>query len=260
MTDKEILKIISGLLRLKPDTNGIITEQKYSPSPDVDEEWKYHVTDGKLYIQVSAGKVYEWSLRQYIWSRLKLDRVCADYKCQYDNWEKQNEGVPYIETEIVDDSDDGSNPQYSFEFIRRFWSDGDGVQDSLKLIMAEYGMGKSSFCQGVRKLASEEIKEQFLNSTAAFPFVFNLTDYRNKDFDEFIQNRLLRDYGMDLEYKTFVELCQTGVFCVVSAIIVILNKYMFFDRKHIGRLLEMQYEEDDRSEDKLQKVSPAVER
>jgi membrane protease YdiL (CAAX protease family) len=56
------------------------------------------------------------------------------------------------------------------------------------------------------------------------------------------------------------KIIETGVFCVASAIIVILNKDMFFDRKHIGRLLEMQYEEDDRSEDKLQKVSPAVER
>jgi N12 class adenine-specific DNA methylase len=56
------------------------------------------------------------------------------------------------------------------------------------------------------------------------------------------------------------KIIETGVFCVASAIIVILNKGMFFDRKHIRRLLEMQYEEDDRSEDKLQKVSPAVER
>ena len=56
------------------------------------------------------------------------------------------------------------------------------------------------------------------------------------------------------------KIIETGVFCVASAIIVILNRDMFFDRKHIGRLLEMQYEEDDRSEDKLQKVSAAVER
>ena len=56
------------------------------------------------------------------------------------------------------------------------------------------------------------------------------------------------------------KIIETGVFCVASAIIVILNRDMFFDRKHIGRILEMQYEEDDRSEDKLQKVSAAVER
>ncbi|MBR6328512.1 MAG: CPBP family intramembrane metalloprotease [Lachnospiraceae bacterium] len=56
------------------------------------------------------------------------------------------------------------------------------------------------------------------------------------------------------------KIIETGVFCVASAIIVIINKDMFFDKKHIGRLLEMQLEEDDRSEDKLQKVSPAVER
>ncbi len=56
------------------------------------------------------------------------------------------------------------------------------------------------------------------------------------------------------------KIIETGVFCVAAAIIVIFNKDMFFDRKHIGRLLEMQYEEDNRNEDKLQKVSAAVER
>ena len=215
MTDREILKILSGILRLEPDTYGIIKEQKQSPSPDVEEEWRYHVTGGKLYIKVSEETEYEWSLRQYIWSRLKLSRVCDYYKRQYDNWQEQNGGVPYLETEIVSDNDDGTDPQYSYGFIRRFWSDGDGEKESLKLIMAEYGMGKSSLCQAIRKLASEEIQAPFKDSTAAFPLVFNLNDYRNKDFDEFIQNRLLKDYGMDLDYKTFVELCRAGVFCVV---------------------------------------------
>ncbi len=54
------------------------------------------------------------------------------------------------------------------------------------------------------------------------------------------------------------KIIETGVFCIASAIIVITNRDMFFDRKHIGRLLEMQLEEDGRKENKVKEVSPAA--
>ncbi len=54
------------------------------------------------------------------------------------------------------------------------------------------------------------------------------------------------------------KIIETGVFCIASAIIVITNRDMFFDRKHIGRILEMQLEEDGRQENKVKEVSPAA--
>ncbi len=54
------------------------------------------------------------------------------------------------------------------------------------------------------------------------------------------------------------KIIETGVFCIASAIIVITNKDMFCDRKHIGRLLEMQLEEDGLKENIVKEVSPAA--
>ncbi len=56
------------------------------------------------------------------------------------------------------------------------------------------------------------------------------------------------------------KIIETGVFFVLAAIIVVTNKEMFFEKKHIGRLLEIQLEEDQCGEGKLQKVSASVER
>ncbi|MBQ7582750.1 MAG: CPBP family intramembrane metalloprotease [Lachnospiraceae bacterium] len=41
------------------------------------------------------------------------------------------------------------------------------------------------------------------------------------------------------------KIIETGVIAVVAAIIVITNKKMFFEKDHIGRLLEMQFMQDD---------------
>ncbi len=45
------------------------------------------------------------------------------------------------------------------------------------------------------------------------------------------------------------KIIETGVFFILAAIIVVTNKEMFFERKHIGRLLEMQLEEDGKQSD-----------
>ena len=44
------------------------------------------------------------------------------------------------------------------------------------------------------------------------------------------------------------KIIETAVFFVASAVIVIVNRDMFFERDHIGRLLEIQMEEDGRDE------------
>ena len=44
------------------------------------------------------------------------------------------------------------------------------------------------------------------------------------------------------------KIIETAVFFVASAVIVIVNRDMFFERDHIGRLLEIQLEEDGRDE------------
>ena len=44
------------------------------------------------------------------------------------------------------------------------------------------------------------------------------------------------------------KIIETAVFFVASAVIVIVNRDMFFERDHIGRLLEIQLEEDERDE------------
>ncbi len=56
------------------------------------------------------------------------------------------------------------------------------------------------------------------------------------------------------------KIIETGVFFVVAAILVIVNRDMFFEKDHIGRLLEIQLEEDGNNEKQLQQIPTAVER
>ena len=170
------------------------------------ERW----TDGSLTRSVSR------SLREVVWKSCRLVRVCDTYRKQYEKWKQENSGIPYIETNINDESD--GRPERSFDFMRNFWrgrfSDDDGHQN-LRLLLAEYGVGKSSYCQGIRNLVAKEIRIPFLEEHAAFPFVFDLNEFRSGDIDKFIEAELFNKYGISMSYRIFEKLCQNGIFMVV---------------------------------------------
>lgn len=217
MTSSEILTILEDVLRCKRSAEGDwIDECIYKPFGGSKDIWRYTVDGDKIIVTNSTSKESaSGSFKQFLWDRLRLDSVCDTYKQQYNRWMSLNCGIPYVETDIVRDSDEGL--ESSHDFMRSIWNidPNKKEQGGLRLLMAEYGMGKSSFCQGMRILTSEEIGKAFLNDEALFPFVFDLNEYRNGAFDEFIKNRLSDQYGVDIKFSTFVSLCRAGVFSVV---------------------------------------------
>lgn len=217
MTNNEILTILEDVLRCKKSEEGDwIDEYINKPFGGNKEIWRYTVDGDKMVVTNQAnGDSASGSLNQLLWDRLRLGLVCDTYKQQYERWMEFNCGIPYVKTDIIRDSDE--TLESSYDFIRRIWnvpSDGK-KQGGLWLLMAEYGMGKSSFCQGVRLLASEEIEDAFKHNNAPFPFVFDLNEYRNSAFDEFIKNRLSDHYGVNIKFSTFEKLCRAGIFSVV---------------------------------------------
>lgn len=216
MTSDEMMAILEDVLQFKKNAEGDwIDEYINGPFGGSKDIWRYTVDGDKIVVTNLADKESVCGpFRQFLWDRLRLDAVCDIYKQQYDSWMELNYGIPYIETDIVRDSDEGL--ESSHEFIRSIWNENPGEKEGgLKLLMAEYGMGKSSFCQGVRLLVSKEIKRAFLNNGASFPFVFDLDEYRNSAFDEFVKNRLSDHYGVNIKFKTFEKLCRAGIFSVV---------------------------------------------
>ncbi len=159
------------------------------------------------------------SLREIIWRKCRLQVVCAKYKEQYEIWKNDNgDGIPYMETKVINDAT--GDAKGAFRFIKDFWEKNVGAEElpyegHLRLLLAEYGMGKSSFCYGIRELISQEIKKRFLEEDAPFPFIFDLNEYRSSDFDKFVETELWRNYRISMDYKTFEMLCQNGYFMVV---------------------------------------------
>lgn len=217
MTNNEILTILEDVLRCKRSAEGDwIDEYINKPFGGNKEIWRYTVDGDKIVVTNQAnGESAFGSLNQLLWDRLRLGSVCDTYKQQYKRWMEFNCGIPYVKTDIIRDSDE--TLESSYDFIRRIWNDhsDEKKQGGLWLLMAEYGMGKSSFCQGVRLLVSEEIENVFINENAPFPFVFDLNEYRNSAFDEFIKNRLSDHYGVNIKFSTFEKLCRAGIFSVV---------------------------------------------
>ena len=217
MTSSEILTILEDVLRCKRSVEGDwIDEHIYKPFGNYKDIWRYTVDGDKIVVTNLTNKESGFgSFKQFLWNRLRLNWVCDTYKQQYDRWMRLNCDIPYVETDIVRDSDEGLVS--SHDFIRSIWNVNlnKKKQGGLRLLMAEYGMGKSSFCQGVRLLASEEIENAFLYDDAPFPFVFDLNEYRNSAFDEFVKNRLSDHYGVDIKFSTFEKLCRAGIFAVV---------------------------------------------
>lgn len=217
MTNNEILTILEDVLRCKRSAEGDwIDEYINKPFGGNKEIWRYKVDGDKIVVTNQAnGESVSGLLNQLLWDRLRLGLVCDTYKQQYERWMEFNCGIPYVKTDIIKDSDE--TLESSYDFIRRIWNvhSDEKKQGGLWLLMAEYGMGKSSFCQGVRFLASKEIEDAFKNDNAPFPFVFDLNEYRNSAFDEFIKNRLSDHYGVNIKFSTFEKLCRAGIFSVV---------------------------------------------
>lgn len=216
MISDEMMPILEDVLQCKRSAEGDwVDEYINKPFGGSKDIWRYTVDGDKVVVTNLTDKESVCgSFKQFLWDKLRLDSVCDIYKQQYDRWTELNYGIPYVKTDIVRDSDEGL--ESSHDFIRSIWSANPGEKEGgLKLLMAEYGMGKSSFCQGVRLLASKEIKKAFLNDNASFPFVFDLNEYRNSAFDEFVKNRLSDYYGVNIKFKTFEKLCRAGIFSVV---------------------------------------------
>lgn len=229
MKKEELLKVLSELLAMEVEKEPVINEEKcfvevsvLEPLTDDVSHYRYRIQEGgtitveKLDAGNVAGTVQK-TFREIVWRSCRLSRVCARYMEQYENWKKENNDIPYIETKINDDAD--GRPERSFEFIRNFWEE--DLQNekegnkNLRLLLAEYGLGKSSYCQGIRSYAAERIKDPFLNGTAAFPLVFDLNRFRSGDFDKFIESELFGNYKVSLVYGVFEKLCQNGIFMVV---------------------------------------------
>lgn len=217
MKNNEIMTILEDVLQCKKSAKGDWIDEYISKPFSVSKEiWRYTIYGDKIVVtNLADGKSVSGSFKQLLWDRLRLASVCATYKQQYRQWMELNCGIPYVETDIVRDSDEKLEASYAF--IRNIWnvSPDKKEQGGLRLLMAEYGMGKTSFCQGVRLLASEEIKDAFINDNAPFPFVFDLNEYQNSAFDEFVKNRISDYYGINIKFRTFEKLCRAGIFSVV---------------------------------------------
>lgn len=157
------------------------------------------------------------SLRDIIWRNCKLEKICRIYERQYDIWKTDNNSVPYIETQVIAEADGSSERAFSFmrNFGQKEMADGSDARGNLRLLLAEYGVGKSSFCHGIRLFAAKEMKMLFLEQESAFPFVFDLNSFRTGDFDKFIETELFGKYHLPMVYRVFEKMCQSGIFMVV---------------------------------------------
>ena len=226
MEKQETIEILSGLFRndvcYTLDGEAYVDVPAENPMDDSDtssyrykameegtvlvEQWE----DGELIRSVKK------TIRDILWKDCRLGRVCNTYKKQYEKWKQENRGIPYIETNINDESDGKS--ERSFEFMKNFWmekSSSDINNQNLRILLAEYGVGKSSYCHGIRKLVADEIKSPFLEGDGMFPFVFDLNEFRIGDIDKFIETELFNKYGISMTYYVFEKLCQNGIFMVV---------------------------------------------
>lgn len=229
MIKNEMLKILSELLAMEAETEPTVDEEECFVEVSMPEPLEEYMSNYRYWIEDSGEILVEkWengsvvgtaskTFREIVWRSCRLGRVCARYKEQYETWQKENNGIPYIETTINDDTD--GRPERSFAFIRHFWEQDLETEPesnrNLRLLLAEYGLGKSSYCQGLRSYVAEEIKEPFLEGRASFPFVFDLNRFRSGDFDKFIESELFGSYKVALVYSVFEKLCRQGIFMVV---------------------------------------------
>lgn len=225
----EMLCVIADIVGSSVSNYLWVDEYSQDSFDDSENANRYTVEGNTIYRQPlnknskPVGKRKSTELRKFLWKELGLQRVCAQYQDSYRKWMNDNGKVGYIHSRITSDDDLewGENTQRTHReriknFIDQFLS-----KDSkgLKLLTAEYGKGKSSFCQWFRSYVGDEcdrgnMDRAFMDGERAFPFFFNLNDFRDGDFDVFLENRLKR-YNVHLNYSTFELLCRKGIFCVV---------------------------------------------
>lgn len=222
MEREEMLGILSELLGCESEEweNGYVYISIIDPiEDDKSFEYRYLLLDDGM-IQINSRnneRTAKKSLRDIIWRNCGLEKVCEQYHRQYEWWENENNNISYIEVQIDDEKN--GNSQDSFTMMRNLWkAPYNGVEEyhqNLKLLVGEAGAGKTSFCQGMRMLAAKEMKDSFRKGLAAFPFIFDLNEFSNGDFDKFIETELLEKYRITLRYSVFERLCQDGIFMVV---------------------------------------------
>ena len=228
LSDSTVMEILSALLNspVQGDSDDQYVEETiFAPFSAQEEGMRYRVADGEINIRDSAGHLlHRGTLRELLWSRLKLSKVCERYGLDYKAWEQYNNSIPYLPTEVG--SDAGVWPEGWFagqeekatvssdQFAAQFLQCPPG---GVSLLMAEYGMGKTSFCHCIRSMTSDAdaVRGAFLSGERSFPILLNLNEYRNQTFDEFVQNRLHAVYDVSLHFHAFELLCQCGVFTVV---------------------------------------------
>ena len=244
MPKVDILSLVSDInhstIHLS-DVNPYVSELVYNPFFGSVEEWRYYQSDREGIIRIrnmsnvdrGARHTVRIPFREFLWNRLQLDRIQKKYSIRYDQWKEWNGGVDYVPVMISCDSAPNESPCLSDEFFGIFCGHAKHkkIPNGLSLMMAEYGMGKSSFCMNLCRIASDRdgtawgnrkdackgksLKDAFVEGDVAFPLLFDLNTYRNSDFDEFIENRLSSLYNIHITYAAFTRLCHAGFFCIV---------------------------------------------
>ena len=233
----QILGLLAELLNCKPcqDADGTTyLEEQIAVPFGFGKIWRYRVEGQTVHVTEKDGKeLGSGTFQELLWTRLGLDRVCRKYREDYEQWVADNNDVPFLSTLV--ERDDGQKWEKPYAFMDYFLkgkncerdNDAEGeepvaCENGLHLLMAEFGMGKTSFCYGIRKRVAEMVGEadfaiqaSFLSGETTFPFLFNLNEYKDQDFDRFIQSKLYEDYGISLRYQTFERLCRAGLFSLV---------------------------------------------
>ena len=189
-------------------------------SPDEDILGRrFRLIDNALQVRmlkngIESPKSKKKSFRQVLWGKLRMDNVCSKYQSSYNRWKEANNGINYISTGVIDDGREEPALLETEDFIRSILAE---RQNGLHLLMAEYGMGKSSFCYFLRSFTAQLGRTNYVKDDLpySFPLVFNLNEYRDGSFDRFIETTLFREYGISLDFSTFSELCRNGFFCIV---------------------------------------------
>lgn len=171
------------------------------------------------------------TLREFLWNRLRLERIQDEYMKRYESWKEWNGGVDYVPVEVTCDGSSEVITRMSDSFFGEFCNQGEGGRKfrGLSLVMAEYGTGKTSFCMNLCRMSGAQngwgeknensegnsLKDAFIGGETAFPLIFDLNTFRDGDFDAFIVNKMNILYHIHLNFSVLAELCQIGIFSVV---------------------------------------------
>lgn len=227
MNKHTIVKVLSGIFHCGIEPDGVSIKKADNNLMYDSEEAYYHFiveNEGDIIIEhhrpesLSDGeKPVHRSLRSILWKVCELSNASEQSNEIYETWKKANNGVGYIQTKITRDADEESADETwrSIDFIQNILNKST-ERENLRLILAEYGMGKTSFCRAVRSsLVNNNSKDRFLEGKSPFIFVFDLNEFQDGSFSKFIQNELTDKYAISMTYETFVLLCQMGYFIVL---------------------------------------------